>query len=131
MLNFIFRKYLIVNQRRFNQIENFNDGSIKFSHNGLNYLFISNNPDDPLHFSIVLPDIDSNHSVELEYINKINSKMKLAKVVKLASGQVWIITDFFAYNYTDHKQLFAVFDRIISILEYTIQLYNNQNEFNY
>lgn len=106
------------------------NGRLLFSVNGLNFIFDASDK-DPHFMRLTLPQINRK-GIQVDNLNQqihqLNQNYKVAKIVRVPDGTLWIFADAFVYNEDNSEALFV---RLIQALTDMINEYrtieNNGN----
>lgn len=97
---------------------------LKFSKEGLKFVFQADLDDDPSFFRLMLPDIEGNmEDMNLVYnkISDISSAFKVGKCV-IINNEVWLTAEGFYY---EKSTLQLLINRLIKVLQDMINAYWN------
>lgn len=97
------------------------DTSISFTKNDLNYIFETDARDSAF-FRIVLPNIDDYSPEKDKRISEFSSQFKVAKL-EVVNNQICIVAEQFVYCSSSNGSWFALFDRIVELLNQVINEY--------
>lgn len=105
------------------------EDSVVFSYNGLSFMFICEEKDDPYYIRLVLPRIwnleEEKDDIDINMYHKIdqfNNKFKVAKLFFFEKA-IWASAEQFVYS---KENVVALFARLISLLELLINEFRKE-----